>query len=125
MAEPRKQRDDRQERAGASPPPESSVFDAQENASAPGAGRPGSRGAREEVSALPREEYVEQAHLFEVLAARMRENMPAQEILESVREEILVTTKLPMAVDFMLAELRHLGAFATAMERLPHYFTPF
>ena len=30
-----------------------------------------------------------------------------------------------MAVDFMLSELRHLGAFATAMERLPHYFTPF
>jgi hypothetical protein len=81
--------------------------------------------ARSDVSPLPREEYVEQAHLFEVLGARMRENIPAQEILESLREEILVTTKLPMAVDFMLAELRHLGAFASAMERLPHYFTPF
>jgi hypothetical protein len=30
-----------------------------------------------------------------------------------------------MAVDFMAAELRHLGAFSSAMERLPHYFTPF
>jgi hypothetical protein len=55
----------------------------------------------------------------------MRENMPAQEILDSIREEILVTTKLPMAIDFMLAELRHLGAFSTAMSRLTHYFTPF
>jgi hypothetical protein len=77
------------------------------------------------ISLLPREEYVEQMHLFEVLGERLKLNMPAQEILESVREEILVTTKLPMAVDFMLAELRHLGAFATAMERLRHYFTPF
>jgi hypothetical protein len=74
---------------------------------------------------LPREEYIEQMHLFEVLLERLKENMPAQEVLESVREEILVTTKLPMAVDFMLAELRHLGSFATAMERLTHYFTPF
>jgi hypothetical protein len=77
------------------------------------------------VSPLPREEYIEQKHLFDVLAVRLRENMPAQEILDSVREEILATTKLPMAVDFMLAELRHLGAFSTAMERLRHYFTPF
>lgn len=81
--------------------------------------------ATDDVSPLPREEYVEQAHLFEVLAARMRENTPAQEVLETVREEILATTKLPMAVDFMLSELRHLGAFSTAMERLSHYFTPF
>ncbi len=78
-----------------------------------------------EVSPLAREEYVEQMHLFQVLAARMRENMPAQEILDSVREEILATTKLPMAVDFMLSELRHLGGFSTAMARLTHYFTPF
>ncbi len=77
------------------------------------------------VSPLPREEYVEQQHLFEVLGQRLRENNPAQEILGMIREEILATTKLPMAVDFMAAELRHLGAFASAMERLAHYFTPF
>jgi hypothetical protein len=77
------------------------------------------------VSPLAREEYIEQMHLFDVLGQRMRENMPAQEVLDSVREEILVTTKLPMAIDFMLAELRHLGAFSTAMSRLTHYFTPF
>jgi hypothetical protein len=77
------------------------------------------------ISPLPREEYVEQQHLFTVLGERLRENVPAQEVLGLVREEILATTKLPMAVDFMAAELRHLGAFSTAMERLPHYFTPF
>ena len=77
------------------------------------------------VSPLPREEYIEQAHLFSVLGERLRENHPAQEVLGMVREEILATTKLPMAVDFMAAELRHLGAFSTAMERLTHYFTPF
>ncbi|HYO23501.1 MAG TPA: hypothetical protein VEQ85_00975 [Lacipirellulaceae bacterium] len=77
------------------------------------------------VSPLAREEYVEQQHLFEVLGQRLRENNPAQEILGLVREEILATTKLPMAIDFMAAELRHLGAFASAMQRLTHYFTPF
>lgn len=85
----------------------------------------GSRNNGTQVSPLPREEYVEQAHLFEVLGARMKQNIPAQEVLEAVREEILVTTKLPMAVDFMLVELRHLGGLSTAMERLSHYFTPF
>ncbi|HMO87038.1 MAG TPA: hypothetical protein PKC18_19185, partial [Lacipirellulaceae bacterium] len=87
---------------------------------------PGSAGApASPISPLPREEYVEQQHLFEVLGLRLRENNPAQEILGMVREEILATTKLPMAIDFMAAELRHLGAFSSAMERLPHYFTPF
>jgi hypothetical protein len=78
-----------------------------------------------DVSPLPREEYVEQAHLFAVLNQRLRENNPAQEVLGMVREEILATTKLPMAIDFMAAELRHLGAFSSAMSRMTHYFTPF
>jgi hypothetical protein len=43
----------------------------------------------------------------------------------TIREEVLATTKLPMAIDFMAAELRHLGALSTAMQRLTHYFTPF
>jgi hypothetical protein len=97
-------RADRQ-RAGSSPSPAASPDDA--------------------VSPLPREEYIEQAHLFSVLGERLRENHPAQEVLGMVREEILATTKLPMAVDFMAAELRHLGAFSSAMQRLTHYFTPF
>jgi hypothetical protein len=77
------------------------------------------------LSPLPREEYVEQAHFFTVLAERMAENDPAQEILDAVREEVLATTKLPMAIDFLLSELRHQGTFAPGMRKLSHYFTPF
>jgi hypothetical protein len=77
------------------------------------------------LAPLGREEYIEQAHFFRALAERLRENVPAQEVLSSVREEVLATTKLPMAIDFLLAELRHAGAFGTAMARLDHYFSPF
>jgi hypothetical protein len=77
------------------------------------------------LSPLGREEYIEQAHFFRALAERLRENVPAQEVLVSVREEVLATTKLPLAIDFLLAELRHAGTFGTAMSRLEHYFTPF
>lgn len=77
------------------------------------------------ASPLPVEEYIEQQHLFTILGERMRQNMPAQQVLEAVREEILATTKLPMAIDLLLAELRHIGAMAAGMLRLPHYFTPF
>lgn len=76
-------------------------------------------------SPLPREEYVEQAHFFEILVRRLRENQPAQEVLSSIREELLATTKLPMAVDFLQAELQHQGALTDGMRRLGHYFTPF
>ncbi len=51
--------------------------------------------------------------------------MPAQEVLKSVREEVLATTKLPLAIDFLLGELRHEGVLGPAMSLLPHYFTPF
>jgi hypothetical protein len=80
---------------------------------------------QEALSPLPREEYVEQAHFFSVLAERMAENTPAQEILGAIREEVLATTKLPMAIDYLLAELRHQGTFAPGMRQLSHYFTPF
>lgn len=73
---------------------------------------------------LGREEYVEQAHFFRSLAERLRENVPMQEVLHSVREEVLATSKLPMAIDFLQAELRHTGAMGTAMAQLPHYFSP-
>jgi hypothetical protein len=59
------------------------------------------------------------------LAERLRENVPTQEVLATVREEVLATTKLPMAIDFLLAELRHAGVLGSAMARLDHYFTPF
>ncbi len=71
------------------------------------------------------EEYIEQAHFFATLAERMSENVPAQEVLASLREEALATTRLPMAIDFLLAELRHAGLFHSAMRKLPHYFTAF
>lgn len=74
---------------------------------------------------LDREEYVEQAHFFRALAERLAQNVPAQEVLASVREEVLATTKLPLAIDFLLGELRHEGVFGPAMSLLPHYFTPF
>ena len=51
--------------------------------------------------------------------------MPAQEALAAIREEVLATTKLPMAVEFLLSELKHQGIFAAGMRQLAHYFTPF
>jgi len=76
-------------------------------------------------SPLPREEYIEQVHLFTVLGERLVENMPAQEALAAIREEVLATTKLPMAIDFLLSELKHQGILAAGMRQLAHYFTPF
>jgi hypothetical protein len=77
------------------------------------------------LAPLGREEYVEQAHFFRALAERLEVNVPAQEVLASVREEVLATTKLPLAIDFLLGELRHEGVLGPAVERLSHYFTPF
>ncbi len=77
------------------------------------------------LAPLGREEYVEQAHFFRALGERLVQNVPMQEVLLSVREEVLATTKLPMAIDFLLAELRHAGILGSAMSRLTHYFTPF
>jgi hypothetical protein len=74
---------------------------------------------------LDREEYVEQAYFFRTLRERMQQSMSTQDLLDAVRQEILTTTMLPFAVDFMAGELRLTGGFATAMARLPHYFTPF
>jgi hypothetical protein len=74
---------------------------------------------------LEREEYIEQAHFFRALGDRLAGNLPAQEVLGSVREEVLATTKLPLAIDFLLGELRHEGVLGPAMNLLPHYFTPF
>src|SRR5205823_1338473 len=74
---------------------------------------------------LEREEYIEQAHLFRTLSERLAENVPMQELLGHVKQEILSTTRLPLAIDFLLTELKHAGMMSTAMERLSHYFTPF
>ena len=74
---------------------------------------------------LDREEYVEQAYFYRTLRERMQQDMSTQELLVTIRQEILSTTKLPMALDFMSTELRHTGVFGTAMARLSHYFTPY
>ena len=77
------------------------------------------------VLMLEREEYVEQAHFFRILGDRLPENFPLQELMGQLRHELLATTKLPMAVDFMATELRHSGRMGPAMKRLRHYFTPY
>lgn len=74
---------------------------------------------------LPSEEYVEQAWFFRALGERMQENVSTQDLLHSLKDELLSTCKLPIAVQFMAAELKLTGVFSTAMARLPHYFTPF
>ena len=74
---------------------------------------------------LDREEYIEQAYCFGVLLQRMRENIPIQQLLATVREEVLSTTKLPMAIDYLLSELRHSGIMSSAMSALSHYFSAF
>ncbi|MDA9777720.1 hypothetical protein N9D38_04715 [Rubripirellula sp.] len=74
---------------------------------------------------LDRSEYVEQAYLFQLLRERSAEEMPMQELLEQIRYELLSTTKLPLAIDYLLTELKHSGLMSPAMSKLSHYFTPF
>jgi hypothetical protein len=74
---------------------------------------------------LERSEYIEQAYLYELLEARIIQQVPIQELLEQVRLEIAANTRLPLAIDFLLTELKHSGTMAPAMRRLGHYFTPF
>jgi hypothetical protein len=74
---------------------------------------------------LSREEYVEQAYFFRRLLERIPANEPIQELMDSIKHEVLATTKLPLAIDFMLSELKHSGGFSRAMLRLTHYFTAF
>ncbi len=74
---------------------------------------------------LDREEYVEQGYFFRVFRERIEENTPSQEVLRLVREEILATTKLPLAIDFLCGELEHRGRLSPGMAQLAHYFTPF
>ncbi|HEX3654168.1 MAG TPA: hypothetical protein VHV55_00090 [Pirellulales bacterium] len=74
---------------------------------------------------LEREEYIEQAYFFRALNERMRQNMATQDLLVALRDEVLSTTKLTMALDFLASELKLSGGFAPAMQRLAHYFTAF
>ncbi len=74
---------------------------------------------------LDREEYVEQAYFFRALRERMAGNMAAQDVLERLHEEILSSTSLPYAVQFLATEIKHTGLMSSGFARLPHYFTPF
>lgn len=78
-----------------------------------------------ETPALDREEYIEQAYFFRAFRERVQENLPAQEVLERLHEEILATTRLPYAIQFLATELKHTGELASGFARLSHYFTAF
>src|SRR5947209_5978252 len=77
------------------------------------------------AAVLEREEYVEQAYFFRVCRDRLAANLPAQEVLEHIHQEILTTTRLPYAVQFLATELKHSGLLASGFAKLPHYFTAF
>ena len=74
---------------------------------------------------LEREEYVEQHYFFRAFRERLLDGMPTQEVLARIGDELLSTTKLPIAVGFLLTDARITGLIGPAMTRLAHYFTPF
>lgn len=74
---------------------------------------------------LEREEYIEQTYFFRTLRERVAEKMPTQEILSHIHEEILSTTQLPLAVQFLATEIKHTGLLSSGFRLLPHYFTAY
>jgi hypothetical protein len=74
---------------------------------------------------LDREEHIEQAYFYRVFRERLADNMAAQEVLERVHQEILSTTRLPYAIQFLATEIKHSGLLSTGFQRLLHYFTPY
>jgi hypothetical protein len=77
------------------------------------------------AAVLDREEYVEQAYFFRVLRERLAEALASQQVLERIDQEVLATTRLPYAIQFLSAELKHTGLLSSGFARLPHYFAPF
>ncbi|MFO0956812.1 MAG: hypothetical protein U0800_05010 [Isosphaeraceae bacterium] len=74
---------------------------------------------------LDREESIEQAYFFAAFRERLIDGLPSQEILARIGEELLATTRLPIAISFLLTECKLSGQMAPAMARLGHYFTAF
>ena len=74
---------------------------------------------------LEREESIEQAYFFQAFRERVMDGLPAQDVLARIGEELLSTTRLPLAISYMSTEMKVSGLLAPAMERLSHYFTPF
>ncbi len=77
------------------------------------------------MAVLDREEYIEQAYFFRAFRERSLDGQPAQDILARVGDELLSTSRLPMAVAFLHTEIKLTGLMGSAMSRLGHYFTPF
>jgi len=77
------------------------------------------------ATVLDREEYIEQVYFFRTFRERLAQNLAAQDLLEHLHEEILATTRLPLAIQFLATELKHTGVLAAGFARLSHYFTPF
>lgn len=71
------------------------------------------------------DECIEQAYFFRTFRDRVLENMPAQDVLGRLHEEVLTTTRLPYAIQFLSTELRHSGRLSTGFALLKHYFTPY
>jgi hypothetical protein len=74
---------------------------------------------------LEREEHVEQAYFFRALRERMAEGQATQTVLEGVHQEILATSRLPYAIQFLATEMKHSGLLSSGFARLSHYFTAF
>lgn len=74
---------------------------------------------------LSREEYIEQAYFFRTYRERLADAQPAQEVLATIYEEVLATTNLPLAIEFLKGEILLNGRISDGMALLPHYFTPF
>ncbi|MBO10044.1 MAG: hypothetical protein CMJ68_04705 [Planctomycetaceae bacterium] len=74
---------------------------------------------------LEREEYVEQAYFFRAYRERLEDSVPSQEILSQLREELLSSTRLPVALEVLEGELLLRGQLVDGMQHLGHYFTPF
>jgi hypothetical protein len=74
---------------------------------------------------LDREEYIEQAYFFRTLNERMQANMSTQHILGLIHQEILSTTRLTYAIQFLSDEIKHTGLLSSGFAKLPHYFTAF
>jgi hypothetical protein len=74
---------------------------------------------------LDREEYIEQGYFFRILRERLANGMATQDVLERIDQEILSTTRLPFAIQFLAAELKHTGLLSSGFVRLPHYFTAY
>lgn len=74
---------------------------------------------------LDREEYIEQAYFFRAFRERLLDGQPSQDVLARVGEELLSTTRLPLAVSFLFSEIKTTGLMGPAMSRISHYFTQF